>query len=328
MITSRAPLRLSLGGGGTDLPAFYKKHGGYLIAAGINKYIYNTIIQPFKPGIYLKYSKIEKVKDISKIKHQIIKTILKNEYGKKEKPQIEITTLADVPSGTGLGSSGSFTVGLTLALKNFRNKIIDKEELAKYACDVEINQLKQPVGKQDQYISTYGGLTEFYFHKSGKVSANRINIKEDFLNELNENLVLFFTGYSRSASEVLYDQNKKASINNKEIIDNLKLTKELGFKSKECLEKSDLQKYGELTHYHWIHKIRRSKLISNKKINKWYNEGLANGAYGGKVVGAGGGGFLLFVAKNKYKLIKKMKEFGLKETKYSFEHDGAKIINT
>lgn len=327
MITSRAPLRLSLGGGGTDLPSFYKRHGGYLIAAGINKYIYNTIIEPFKAGIYLKYSKIEKVKDISKIKHQIIKTILQNEYGKKGKPQIEITTLADIPAGTGLGSSGSFIVGLTLALKSFRKKIIDKEDLAKYACNVEINQLKQPVGKQDQYVAAYSGLTEFYFHKSGKVTTKRINIKEDFLNELNDNLILFFTGYSRSASEVLYEQNKKIAINDKEIMDNLKLTKEIGFKSKEFLEKSNLQKYGELMHYHWMQKIKRSKSMSNNKINKWYKEGLENGAYGGKIVGAGGGGFLLFVANNKYKLIKKMKEFGLKETKFSFEHDGAKIIN-
>jgi D-glycero-alpha-D-manno-heptose-7-phosphate kinase len=328
MIISRAPLRLSLGGGGTDLPSFYKRYGGYLIAAGINKYIYNTIIKPFKPIIYIKYSKTEKVKDISKIKHQIIKTILQNEYGKKGKPQIEITTLADIPAGTGLGSSGSFTVGLTLALKNFRNKIINKEDLAKYACNVEINQLKKPVGKQDQYISTYSGLTEFYFHKNGKVSVNRINIKEDFVNELNDNLVLFFTGYSRNASNILNYQNKKSLINDKEIIDNLKLTKELGFKSKECLERSDLQKYGELMHYHWMNKIKMSKLTTNDHINKWYNEGLANGAYGGKIVGAGGGGFLLFVANNKYKLIKKMKEFGLKETKFSFEHDGAKIVNT
>ncbi len=325
MITSRSPLRLSLGGGGTDLPSFYEKYGGYLIAGSINKYVFTTVIKPFTKGIFLKYSKIEKREKISQVNHKIIKSILKNELNAS--PQIEIITIADIPSGTGLGSSGSFSVGLLYALKSFQNKIINKAEIAAEAAKIEIDQLKLPVGKQDQYIATYGGISEFYFSRDGTVKVKRLNLKQNMIDELNDNMVMFFTGFSRKSSKVLKDQKKKTLQLNKDMINNLKYTKELGFKSKDALIESNLEKYGKIMHEHWMHKVQRTKSMSNKKINKWYKDAIENGAFGGKLVGAGGGGFLLFATENKNKLKEKMFENGLTETKFNFEFEGAKIIN-
>ena len=325
MITSRSPLRISLGGGGTDLPSFYKKYGGYLIAGSINKYIFTTIIKPFTRGIFLKYSKIEKKNKIEDIDHKIIKSILKNEL--KTPPQIEIITIADIPSGTGLGSSGSFSVGLLYAIKSFQNEILNRAKIAKEAANVEINQLNLPVGKQDHYIATYGGISEFYFNKNGTVKVNRLNLKQNMIDDLNDNMVMFFTGFSRKSSKVLSDQKKKTLLLNKDMINNLQYTKELGFKAKDALLESDLEKYGNIMHEHWMHKVQRSSSMSNTKINEWYQSGIENGAIGGKLVGAGGGGFLLFITENKNKLKKKMLEHGLVETKFNFEFEGAKIIN-
>ena len=208
MITSRSPLRISLGGGGTDLPSYYKKYDGYCISGSINKYVYTTIIKPFKPGIYLKYSEIEKQKKFSKIKHKIIKHVLTREI-KNKIPQIEIITLADIPSGTGLGSSGSFTVGLIQAIRSFNKELITQKKLAELSCKIEIEDLKNPSGKQDQYIATYGGISEFYFKKNGEVIVKRLPLKQATIDELNENLVLFFTGFSRSSTKVLKDQDVK-----------------------------------------------------------------------------------------------------------------------
>ena len=324
MIISRSPLRITLGGGGTDLPSYYKKNGGFIISAAINKYVYVTITRPFKEGIYLKYSKIEKVKKISQIYHPIIREALKLQ--KLKTPQIEITTLTDIPSGTGLGSSGSFTTGLVKALYAHKKKLIQPQDLAELACHIEIDKLKEPIGKQDQYISSYGGVNCFYFKKNGKVLVEPLKISHKSLLDLEDNLLIFFTGYSRNASDILKEQDKKTKKEEEKMLENLNFIKELGLKSKKYLESGNLNKFGELMNLHWEYKQSRSKRMTNKKISQSYNEALKNGAIGGKLVGAGGGGFLMFYTNNKEKLRKKMIQNGLEEVRFGFDFQGARIV--
>ena len=324
MLISRSPLRVTLGGGGTDLPSYYKKKNGFLISAAIDKYVYVTITRPFKQGIYLKYSKIEKVKKVSQIFHPIIKEVLKEQNFKK--PQIEITTLTDIPAGTGLGSSGSFTTALIKALYFYKNRRIQTKDLAEKACDIELNKLKEPVGKQDQYISAYGGINCFYFKKSGEVIVEPLKISNKTLLSLKNNLLIFFTGYSRNASDILKEQDKKTKKQNKEMIKNLDFIKNIGLKSKKYLESGDLGKFAELMNIHWEYKQSRSKQMTNKKITKYYKDALKNGAIGGKIVGAGGGGFLMFYANDIKKLRKKMIQDGLEEVKFDFDFRGTHIV--
>ena len=324
MLISRSPLRVTLGGGGTDLPSYYKKKNGFLISAAIDKYVYVTITRPFKQGIYLKYSKIEKVKKVSQIFHPIIKEVLKEQNFKK--PQIEITTLTDIPAGTGLGSSGSFTTALIKALYFYKNRRIQTKDLAEKACDIELNKLKEPIGKQDQYISAYGGINCFYFKKSGEVIVEPLKISNKTLLSLKNNLLIFFTGYSRNASDILKEQDKKTKKQNKEMIKNLDFIKNIGLKSKKYLLSGDLGKFAELMNVHWEYKQSRSKQMTNKKITKYYKDALKNGAIGGKIVGAGGGGFLMFYANDIKKLRKKMIQHGLEEVKFDFDFRGTHII--
>lgn len=324
MIITRSPLRISLGGGGTDLPSYYKNHGGFLISAAINKYIYVTITKPFKEGIYLKYSEIEKVNTINEIDHNIIREALN--LITSEINQIEITTLADIPSGTGLGSSGSFTAALVKALLSFNKKAISNEEVAEIACNIELDILNEPIGKQDQYISAIGGITAFNFHENNKVSYERLNISNNTLYDLEDNLMLFFTGFSRSASDILSDQDKKSIKNDKEMIRNLNYVKDLGIESKKLLESGDLVSFGKLMHDHWEHKKKRSSGMSNGFIDDCYYYALENGAIGGKVVGAGGGGFLMFYASDSAKLREALQSKGLQEVRFSFDYEGTKLI--
>ena len=324
MIISRSPLRITLGGGGTDLPSYYKKKEGFLISAAINKYVYVTIIKPFAEGIYIKYSKIEKVKKISRIHHPIIRELLRLE--KLKIPQIEITTLTDIPSGTGLGSSGSFTTALIKSLYAHNKKLIHPQELAELACHIEIDCLKEPVGKQDQYIASYGGVTCFTFKKNGKVIAKPLKISPHKLTELEDNLLLFFTGYSRNAGDILKEQDNKTKKDEGKMIDNLNFVKQLGLRSKKFLETGQLSQFADLMNEHWEFKQSRSKKMSNKNISKWYYDGLKNGATGGKLVGAGGGGFLMFYAKDKEKLRKKMFQNGLEEARFNFDFQGTQTI--
>ena len=324
MIIARSPLRISLGGGGTDLPSYYLEKEGFVLSAAINKYIYVTVTRPFNEGILLNYSKIEKVKEVRKVQHPIIREAL---YMMKLKsPQIEITSLADIPSGTGLGSSGSFTTALLKALYAHRRDHLRQEELAELACEIEIEKLKEPIGKQDQYISSFGGITCFTFHKNNKVTSKPLNIDIDTMYLLQDKLLLFFTGYSRSASTILKDQNTKTKKNDKEMLKNLDFIKELGFKCKDALEKKNLIQFGELMHEHWNYKKIRSKGMSNNHINKWYDLAIKNGAVGGKLVGAGGGGFLMFLAEDTDKLRTAMKKEGLEEVRFDFDFEGTKII--
>jgi len=326
MITARSPLRISLGGGGTDLASYYRDHEGYLLSAAINKYIYVNVMRPFKEGIYLKYSELEKVKDIASVNHPIIREALSLLEFKT--PQIEITTLADIPAGTGLGSSGSFTTALLKALFTHRKKHIHQEELAKLACYIEIKKLKEPIGKQDQYIAAFGGISTFQFNKDESVIAKPLDISMDTLLDLEENLLLFFTGFSRSASKILLDQKEKSNKDDKDMLENLHYVKDLGYRSKNALESGKLNDYGEIMHEHWENKKRRSKGMSNPEIDTWYQAALNNGAIGGKVVGAGGGGFLMFMADDRDKLRNEMKSQGLEEVRFKFDFEGTKIISS
>ena len=326
MITARSPLRISLGGGGTDLASYYRDHEGYLLSAAIDKYIYVSVMRPFKEGIYLKYSELENVKDIASVNHPIIREALSLLEFKT--PQIEITTLADIPAGTGLGSSGSFTTALLKALFTHRKKHIHQEELAKLACYIEIKKLKEPIGKQDQYIAAFGGISTFQFNKDESVIAKPLDISMDTLLDLEENLLLFFTGFSRSASKILLDQKEKSNKDDKDMLDNLHYVKDLGYRSKNALESGKLNAYGEIMHEHWENKKRRSKGMSNPEIDTWYQAALNNGAIGGKVVGAGGGGFLMFMANDRDKLRNEMKLQGLEEVRFKFDFEGTKIISS
>ena len=283
-------------------------------------------MRPFKEGIYLKYSQLENVHKVSDIEHPIIREALKLE--KLRTPQVEITTLADIPAGTGLGSSGSFTTALLKALYAHRKKHIHQEDLAKLACTIEIEKLNEPIGKQDQYIAAYGGISQFSFNKDETVDSKPLDISMDTLIGLEENLMLFFTGFSRSASKILKDQKDKSEKDDEEMLNNLHYVKDLGYRSKDALESGNLSHFGEIMHEHWLNKKKRSKGMSNKDIDIWYEAAIKNGAIGGKVVGAGGGGFLMFLANDRDKLRAKMRSFGLEEVRFKFDFEGTKIVGS
>jgi D-glycero-alpha-D-manno-heptose-7-phosphate kinase len=324
MITTRSPLRISLGGGGTDLPSYYREHGGFLIAGAINRYVYINVMRPFTQGIYLKYSHLEHVDLVEEVQHPIIREAIRM-LGFKT-PQVEITTLADIPSGTGLGSSGSFTTALLKALYVHRMRQIEPKQLAELACEIEIDRLGEPVGKQDQYIAACGGLTCFTFNPDDSVDVAPLAISMDTKFDLEDNLLLFFTGFSRSAGSILQDQNTRTKGSDKHMIDNLHLVKELGLKSKALLESGRTMEFGALMHEHWEHKKRRSGGMSNAQIDQWYDLGMKNGAVGGKLVGAGGGGFLLFYAGDRNRLRHAMAAAGLEEVRFAFDFEGTKVL--
>ena len=324
MIITRSPLRITLGGGGTDLPSYYRKFGGFLISAAIDKYVFVTVIRPFSPGIFLKYSQLEHVQSVNDVQHPIIREAIRMLDFKT--PQIEITTLADIPSGTGLGSSGSFTTALLKALYTHRRRLLLPGELAKLACEIELDRLHEPIGKQDQYIAAYGGITCFEFNPDDTVEAFPLSIKMNTLYDLEDNMLLFFTGFSRSAGAVLKDQDSRSKNNDEDMLLNLHHTKELGLRSKKALESGKTAEFGELLHEHWLHKRKRSSGMSNPQIDEWYELAMKNGALGGKLVGAGGGGFLLFYAQDRNQLRKAMNAAGLEEVRFRYDFEGTKVL--
>ena len=323
MIIVRSPLRISIGGGGTDIPSYYKEKGSFFISAAINKYVYVTITKPFEKGIYLKYSKIEKIKKVESIKHKIIKEVLKQELAENK---IEISTLTDIPTKTGLGSSGSFSTAMIKAIYSFNQKMIGRRELAEKACDIEINKLKQPSGKQDQYISVYGGISEFNIKKNGIVKVQNLKISKETILDLEDNLLLFFTGFSRNSSLILNEQNKKTINSDAQIMENLDYVKLLGLEIKKELLNGNCNNFGKLMNEHWKYKLQRSKKMSNKIINEIYSFALKNGATGGKLIGAGGGGFLLFYTNTPNRLRKAMINKKLEEVRFKFDYEGVKQI--
>jgi D-glycero-alpha-D-manno-heptose-7-phosphate kinase len=324
MLITRSPLRISLGGGGTDLPSYYQDHGGYLISAAIDKYVWVTMNKPFVPGVFLKYSKIEKVDTVDEIEHPIVREAFRM-MGITEL-QHEITTLADIPAGTGLGSSGSFTTALLRAMYTFERRLLLPSDLARLACELEIDRLNQPVGKQDQYIAAYGGITAFEFAKNGEVHAEPIAMSQTTLHELEDHLLLFFTGFSRSASAILKDQDTRTKQADQTMIEGMHYVKELGFRSKQALEANQPAVFGEIMHEHWTRKRARSSGMSNPKIDEWYEQGRKAGAIGGKLVGAGGGGFLMFYAPEPMKVRAAMVDAGLEEVRFRFDFDGARVV--
>ena len=324
MIITRSPLRISLGGGGTDLPSYYKKHSGFLIAAAIDKYVYITLHNIFVPELIVKYSKLERVPHADQIQHPIIREAFRLVGHNGQ--WLEMTSMADIPAGTGLGSSGSFTTALLKALHAYKKNIIHPRELAEQACHIEIDLLNEPIGKQDQYIAAYGGLTCFQFLPNGHVEAQPLKVDSETMYNLEDNLLLFFTGYSRAAGTILKEQDEKSRQNNKDMTDNLHFVKDLGYQSQEALEGGNLHRFGELMNVHWEHKKKRSGGMSNPDIDKWYDHAMANGAVGGKVIGAGGGGFLMFYAADKTKLRHAMRQTGLTEVRFRFDFEGTKVV--
>jgi D-glycero-alpha-D-manno-heptose-7-phosphate kinase len=326
MLITRSPLRISIGGGGTDLPSYYQDHGGFLISAAIDKYVWVTCTRPFTPGIILKYSQIEHVEHVDQVQHPIIREAFRM-LGITQ-PQHEITTLADIPAGTGLGSSGSFTTALLKAMYAHERKMLLPEDIARLACELEITRLARYVGKQDQYIAAYGGVTCFEFHRDGSVHAEPLDMNDATLHALEDNLLLFFTGFSRSASDILEDQEKRTKSADASMIDNLHFVKQLGHRTRDVLEAGKPEKFGEIMHEHWEHKRKRSTGMTNAHIDSWYALGRANGALGGKLVGAGGGGFLLFYAGDREKLRAAMAGAGLREVRFRFEFEGTRVVGS
>jgi D-glycero-alpha-D-manno-heptose-7-phosphate kinase len=325
MIITRSPLRLSLGGGGTDLPSYYREHDGFLVAAAIDKYVYITLHQTFIQDLIIKYSSLERVSSVSDIKHPLIREALK--LLKITDTNLEITSMADIPAGTGLGSSGSFVTALLRALHMLQNNHVSQREIAEEACHIEIDVLGEPIGKQDQYIAAFGGITSFRFQCDGRVDVAPLKIEPETLHDLEDNLLLIFTGFTRSASGILRDQDSRSRQKDSSMLDQLHFVKQLGCESKEALEGGDLRRFAELMHIHWEQKRNRSQGMTNSKIDECYEFARHNGALGGKLIGAGGGGFLLFYTEEKTRLRRALNEAGLREVRWRFDFQGTTVLS-
>ncbi len=324
MIITRSPLRIPLGGGGTDLPSYYENHSGFVLSAAIDKYVYITLHRRFVARILLKYSQLEEVEHIGEIKHPLIREAMR--LVDPEMKALEISSAADIPAGTGLGSSGSFTTALLRALHAERRAPVSADRLAEEACRIEIDILKEPVGKQDQYIAAHGGMTCFRFLPNGQVESKPLKLDPHTLYDLEDNLLLFFTGYTRSAGAILREQDDRSRKSDRAMIDNLHFTKQLGRETKDALESGNLNAFAELMNVHWVHKKKRSSGMSNPKIDHWYDVAMSHGARGGKLIGAGGGGFLLFYAEDRVSLRQAMHAEGLQEVRFRFEFEGTKVV--
>lgn len=322
MIISKTPLRITLAGGGTDLPSYYLKDSGYVISLAIDKYIYISLNKTFVDYFQLKYSKYEKVKKIEDIKHNLIRETLR--YF-KIKDKLEIASIADVPSGTGLGSSGSFNVGLFNVLNQYLNKKLSQREIALESSKIEMNKLNANVGHQDNIIASFGGITEQTYTKEN-IKINKLKISNKFNDVVKSKLVMFYTNYNRSASKILYKQNKLSKKNNTKILSNLSETKQLGFETKKMILNDTFHEYDRILREHWKIKRLRDKKISNPKIDNMYEFGMKNGATAGKLIGAGGGGFLLFYTNNKNKLINAFKRKEIQSFDFKISAEGSKIL--
>jgi D-glycero-alpha-D-manno-heptose-7-phosphate kinase len=324
MIISKAPLRITLGGGGTDLQSYYRKHGGFWIAAAIDKYIYISLHDVFQDQIILKYSELERVRTVDEIRHALLRESLRT-MGVRER--IEISSFADLPEGTGLGSSGSFTVALLKGLHSYTRRHVTNRELAEEACRLEIDQLKRPVGKQDQYIAAFGGINCFSIASgTDEVEVVPLRIPRSALYQLEEECAFFFTGYARQASSILAEQDEKSKKDDQAMIDNLHQVKEIGLRSREALEKGDLSAFAGLLNEQWDAKLARSKSMVNSDIARWFRFARQSGAAGGKLIGAGGGGFLMFLAQDKARLRVAMAAQGLQEGRRRFDFEGAQTL--
>lgn len=325
MIITRSPLRISLGGGGTDLPSYYREHGGFVVAAAIDRYVYVTLHRTFVEECIIKYAQMERVHAIDEIAHPIIREALR--LTGTACASLEITVMSDIPAGTGLGSSGSFTTALLGALHALNHEIVTKARLAEEACHLEIDVLGEPVGKQDQFIAAYGGITVMTFNSDGTVDVAPARLDSETRANLQDNTMMFFTGYTRSASAILKDQDARLKSSDRGMIEELHRVKELGKESLAALEGGDLRRFAEIMHEHWERKRRRSTGMTNERIDRWYETARANGALGGKLIGAGGGGFLLFYTEDKTRLRRAMRESGLPEVRVDFDSQGTTVVS-
>jgi len=325
MIITRTPFRFTLGGGGTDLPSYYSKYGGFIFSAGINKYMFININKPIVDDLVrVKYTKSEIVEHRDQLNHEIAREALKMMGIEKA---IEIISMADVPAGTGLGSSSCYSVGLLNALHTMKRQYIPLQELAEKACDLEINRLGKPIGKQDQYMAAFGGLTILDIEKDGKVHVRAAEVSDSTVDDLNRNLLMFYTGTSRSADKILSEQSKGAREEKKNVVESMHYIKEIGYKILEAVESGNITDVGLLFDKHWQHKKRISTKMSNPHFDKIYNIAKENGALGGKISGAGGGGFFLFyVEENHTKFRETIKKLGLREIRYRFDFEGTKVL--
>jgi D-glycero-alpha-D-manno-heptose-7-phosphate kinase len=326
MILARAPMRITLGGGGTDLPSYYSKYGGFILSAAIDKYLYIYVNRPAADGlIRVKYSRYEEVTDPDQVQHDLVRPAL-NLLGIRN--NVEIVSMADVPAGTGLGSSSTYLVGLLISLYELKRERVPTQALAEFAFKVEKEMAGHPVGKQDHYLAAFGGVTYLDIERDGRVQVSPLNISMSTSEDLQSRILLFFTGISRSANKILQAQSRDTEADDSSVVDSLHRTKEMGYRVKEYLQKGQLDKFGLLLHEHWENKKRRSDVISNPKIDKWYEIARNAGALGGKVIGAGGGGFLMLYCPNRKKLAvrKAMAAAGLKEMPYNFDFQGAKVL--
>lgn len=320
VIFTRAPLRVSLGGGGTDLPSYYEQFGGFLISGSIDKYVYMLTHTIFQQRYRMKYTETEEVDEPSQIRHPILREAITRHW--RGRP-LEIASVADVPAGTGMGSSGAFTVCVLKALAQARSTSITPAALAEAASEIEIKILNEPVGKQDTYVAAHGGICSYTFHPDGRVDVEPLELRAETLKSLRENLLLFYTGEARSASAVLGDQDERSRRGDEEMLANLHATKEIGYTSRDLLLAGDLEGYAEQMHVHWENKRKRSPGMANERIDNLYTLACRSGVIGGKLVGAGGGGFLLVYAHRPSDTRQAMAAAGAQELVFDFEYGGA-----
>lgn len=327
MIITRAPLRIPLGGGGTDLPGYCSAFGGFILSVAINKYVYININKPSVQDVLrVKYSKTEEVNSVDELKHPLVREALKL---LSIDDKLEISAMADVPAGTGMGSSGSFTVALLMALHAYKRSHASVKDVAEDACKIEMDILKHPSGKHDQYLAAFGGLTCLEISPDQSVKVTPLFLSHHVMDELKNNMVLFYTGIRRESSGVLKEQSEGAK-QSQEICDQYHRIKEIGMMIKRALEKGDLDNFGRLMHQHWLVKKKTSQKVTSDVIDNLYNLGLGEGALGGKLMGAGGGGFLLFYCPSegnrRMRLRDVMASAGLKEVAFDFDTEGSKTL--
>ena len=329
MIISRTPFRLPLGGGGTDLPSYYREFGGFLVTAALDLHMNICINEPaMVDQIKLSYSKVEivDVGEIDEIKHEIVRETLK--FLELKRP-LEISSMADISAGTGLGSSSSYTVGLLKGLNSLLRRHVSVQTLAEEACKIEMELIGKPIGKQDQYAAAFGGILTLDIDREGRVQVTQLDLDPEFIIELQHRLLIFYTNIQRDANEILGEQqNLIGRPDGNEALDAMHRIKEIGVHVKEALLNKDISALGELFHKHWLEKKRISPKMSSSKIDRWYDLARRNGAIGGKVMGAGGGGFFLFCCKAgmRKQLRSTLEQAGLKYMHCTFDFEGSKIV--
>jgi D-glycero-alpha-D-manno-heptose-7-phosphate kinase len=325
MILTRTPFRVTLGGGGTDLPSFYHEHGGFILAVGIDKYMYLNVNTPIVDDkIRVRYTSSEMVDHVDEVKHTLAREALRHFAVKNG---IEIVSIADIPAGTGLGSSGSYLVGLLNALHALLQDQATPQKLAEEACHIELDVLNKPIGKQDQYMAAFGGLTALDITPDGRVCVTRLDLDVDLVESLEHNILMFYTNEMRDATTILKKQDEATRTKNPTVVKSLLEIKDIGLEINDAISKGNLRRFGELLDVHWQSKKRLSEGISNPHIDAWYELAKQNGAIGGKISGAGGGGFLmLYCEENKARLREAMRTAGLRELKFRFDFEGSKVV--